>query len=317
MTLGSLFDGIGGWQLAAIRNGVTPVWSSEIEPFPMAVTKQHFPKTKQLGDITKINIQELEPVDIICAGSPCQDLLVAGKRAGLGERGDDNVTRSGLFRAAIDIVHGLRRRTGGRSPKYFVWENVLGAFSSNHGQDFRAVLEEIGQTGVPMPVNGRWASAGVAEFPACRIEWRTLDAQHWGVPQRRRRIFLVADFTEARRSGRTILFESAGLSGYTSESGESRQSVSSEVARGVGKTSGVLAFSVNASSASSNTALTERAPTLRTSHKVGVYSPPALYDVNCVMDMYENHGNDSRVKGPVNKSPAITARAGTGGVICH
>lgn len=100
MTLGSLFDGIGGWLLAACHAGVTPMWASEIEPFPQSVTARHFPNVKQLGDITKINPDEIEPVDIICAGSPCQDLSIAGKRKGLdGER-------SGLFRTANTNVHG-------------------------------------------------------------------------------------------------------------------------------------------------------------------------------------------------------------------
>jgi DNA (cytosine-5)-methyltransferase 1 len=140
-----------------------------------------------MGDITKIDVDKLEPVDIICAGSPCQDLSVAGKREGLaGER-------SGLFRTAIKLVHGLRQRTG--SPRYFVWENVPGAFSSNKGLDFRAVLEEITKTEIPMPANGKWAEAGYVEWgDTSSLAWRTLDAQYWGVLQRRKRIFLVADF---------------------------------------------------------------------------------------------------------------------------
>lgn len=155
MTLGSLFDGMGGWCISAVNSGAVPLWASEIDKNPAAVAHKHFPEVKQLGDITKIDIESLEPVDIICAGSPCQDLSVAGKRAGLeGER-------SGLFRKAIDIVHGMRKRTGGRYPRYFVWENVPGAFSSNKGRDFKAVLEEIGQSSIPMPPNNRWATAGV------------------------------------------------------------------------------------------------------------------------------------------------------------
>ena len=110
MTLGSLFDGIGGWLLAARHAGVTPLWASEIEPFPQSVTARHFPDVKQLGDITQINPDEIEPVDIICAGSPCQDLSIAGKRKGLcGER-------SGLFRRAVDIVRRMRTSTGGEIP---------------------------------------------------------------------------------------------------------------------------------------------------------------------------------------------------------
>ena len=205
MTLGSLFDGIGGWLLAARHAGVTPIWASEIEPFPCSVTARHFPDVKQLGDITQINPDEIEPVDIICAGSPCQDLSIAGKRKGL------NGERSGLFRTAVDLVRRMRLRTGGRDPRFFVWENVPCAFSSNRGMDFRAVLEEIGQTEIPIPPNGKWANAGLAELPECQISWRVLDAQYWGVPQRRRRIFLIADFAAHDRRAREILFEPEGV----------------------------------------------------------------------------------------------------------
>lgn len=207
MTLGSLFDGIGGWLLAARHAGVTPVWASEIEPFPCSVTARHFPDVKQLGDITKIDPDKIEPVDIICAGSPCQDLSIAGKRKGLdGER-------SGLFRTAVDLVRRMRERTAGKYPRFFVWENVPGAFSSNRGVDFQAVLEEIGESEIPMPQGNRWAPAGLVQFPGAEIAWRVLDAQYWGVPQRRRRIFLVADFAADGRCAGEILFESEGMSG--------------------------------------------------------------------------------------------------------
>lgn len=190
ITLGSLFDGIGGWQLAAVRNGVKPLWSSEIDPFPASITKKHFPDTIQLGDVTKINGAEIPPVDIICAGSPCQDLSIAGRREGL------NGKRSGLFYHAMRIVREMREKTNGKDPKFFVWENVTGAFTSNGGRDFQSVLEEIGQTNIPMPRGGRWARAGMVRSKGCGIAWRTLDAQFWGVPQHRERIFLVAGFRE-------------------------------------------------------------------------------------------------------------------------
>lgn len=207
MTLGSLFDGIGGFLLAARHAGVTPVWASEIEPFPCSVTARHFPDVKQLGDITQINLDEIEPVDIICAGSPCQDLSIAGKRKGLcGER-------SGLFRTAVDLVRRMRDRTGGRYPRFFVWENVPGAFSSNRGMDFQAVLQEIGESKIPMPQGNRWAAAGLVQCPGAEIAWRVLDAQYWGVPQRRKRIFLVADFAADDRCAGEILFEPEGVSG--------------------------------------------------------------------------------------------------------
>lgn len=228
LTLGSLFDGIGGWQLAAVRAGIVPIWSSEIEAFPIEVTKRHFPRTLQFGDVTKLNGARIPPVDIICAGSPCQDLSVAGKRAGLaGER-------SGLFVQAVDIVRQMRRATGGQKPRFFVWENVPGAFSSNRGEDFQAVLAEIGQADVPMPRNRKWAPAGLAKFPKCDIAWRTLDAQFWGVPQRRRRIFLVADFAEKNRCAAEVLFVEQSVSRDTAESspaGESSSAVTKNRAR--------------------------------------------------------------------------------------
>ena len=138
MKLGSLFDGIGGWQLSAIRAGIEPVWSSEIETFPLEVTKRRFPNTKQLGDVTKINGADIEPVDIITSGSPCQDLSVAnGEGKGLdGER-------SGLFFDAIRIVRQMRMSTGGVHCRFYIFENVPGTLSSNQGMDFRTILESI------------------------------------------------------------------------------------------------------------------------------------------------------------------------------
>ena len=158
---------------------------------------------RHVGDITKLVGAELPPVDIIAGGSPCQDLSVAGKRAGLaGER-------SGLFMEQIRIVKEMRQadearqRTHGTDepvcPRFMVWENVPGAFSSADGEDFRAVLEETcriadGAVSIPRPPAGRWKSAGTILGDGFSIAWRVLDAQYWGVPQRRKRIFLVADF---------------------------------------------------------------------------------------------------------------------------
>lgn len=189
MKLGSLFDGIGGWLIAATRAGITPIWSSEVAAFPQAVTAKHFPDVKQLGDITKIDGAAVEPVDIVTMGSPCQDLSIAGARAGLaGER-------SGLFVRAIEIIRQMRRATNGKYPRYAVWENVTGAYTSNKGMDFKAVLEAFTETEIPIPGHGKWAGAGMVRSGICCVVWRTLDAQYWGVPQRRRRIFLVADYT--------------------------------------------------------------------------------------------------------------------------
>lgn len=203
LTVGSLFDGIGGFPLAAVHNGIYPLWASEIEPFPIEVTKQWFPEMLHVGDITKLNGAELPPVDIICGGSPCQDLSVAGARAGLaGER-------SGLFMEQVRITKEMRQAEKGRGrtgkdirPRYLVWENVPGAFSSGEpkGEDFRIVLEEIIHVTCPSTYVNRWFSYGWQQAGSiyvggeCSLAWRCLDAQYWGVPQRRKRIFLVADF---------------------------------------------------------------------------------------------------------------------------
>lgn len=217
LTLGSLFDGIGGWQIAAQRAGIKPLWSSEIERFPRAVTAAHFPDTLQLGDITQIDGAAIPPVDIVTMGSPCQDLSIAGKRKGLeGER-------SGLFLRAIRLIRDMRVATHGRNPRYVVWENVSGAFSSNKGADFRAVLEAFAEAEIPMPKNGKWADGGMVECDKCEIAWRILDAQYWGVAQRRRRIFLVADFGVGRRCAEQILFESQGMSRDTAAGTETRE----------------------------------------------------------------------------------------------
>lgn len=215
--LGSLFDGAGTCCFAADMCGITPVWSSEIEKFPLEVTAKRFPNCRQLGDITKINGAEIEPVDIITFGSPCQDLSVAGKRAGLG--GD----RSSLFMEAIRVIKEMRNATANEFPRYIVWENVPGAFSSNKGEDFRKVLEEIarvkdGTANVPRPAGGKWQSCGAIVGDGFSLAWRTLDAQFWGVPQRRRRIYLVADFRGER--GPEILFERDGLQRRFAESSQ-------------------------------------------------------------------------------------------------
>lgn len=365
LTLGSLFDGIAGFPYAAERFGIETKWTSEIEPAPSEISARHFPNAKQLGDVTKINGAEIEPVDIISFGSPCfpagtliktsagikniediqigdkvfthkkrwrkvidfgvslsgiitlldengkmlkctpdhpiytisdsgeeewvqakdmknrkwaicpldtsegnaefkwakviaiilppmdyrfperedrtvvynmtveednsytadfvvvhncQDMSVAGNRAGL----DGN--RSSLFHEAIRIIREMRNKTNGEYPTYAIWENVPGAFSSNKGEDFRRVLEEITETEIPVPQNGKWAENGMVELPDRSVAWRTFDAQYWGVPQRRRRIYLVADFGGQRAA--EILFKPESVSGDITQSGETRQGTS-------------------------------------------------------------------------------------------
>ena len=231
MTLGSLFDGSGGFPLGGVFAGITPIWSSEIEPFPIRVTTARFPNMKHYGDISTIDGSELEPVDIISFGSPCQNLSVAGKREGLD--GD----RSSLFYEAIRIVKEMREATNGKYPRYIVWENVPGAFSSNKGEDFKAVLTEIckvkdEQVSISKPA--KWENAGRIMGDGYSVAWRLLDAQYWGVPQRRQRIYLVADFDGG--SAGKILFESEGLSGYSAQGFKSWQNAANGITEGIGET---------------------------------------------------------------------------------
>ena len=213
LTLGSLFDGSGTFPMMAMLSGIVPVWKSEIEPFPIAVTEKRLPFIKHLGDINSVNGAEIEPVDIITFGSPCTDLSVAGKRQGL------NAERSGLFFQAIRIIKEMRGATNGKYPRFAVWENVTGAFSSNGGEDFRCVLEEfckIKDADLSVPKPEKWTKAGEIMGENFSVAYRTFDAQYWGVPQRRMRVYLVADFEGGCAS--KILFESEGMSGYSAES---------------------------------------------------------------------------------------------------
>jgi len=221
LTLGSLFDGSGGFPLGGVLCGIEPKWKSEIEPFAIAVTNKHFPNVKHYGDVSKIDGGEVEPVDIITFGSPCQDLSVAGKRAGL-----ENGERSNLFYQAIRIIKEMRSKTNGKYPRFIVWENVPGAFSSNKGQDFRSVLEAVCSVKepeilIPEPADGKWTYAGEIVGNGYSLAWRTIDAQYFGVPQRRRRIYLVADF--GSECAGKILFESEGVSRDFAESSDTRE----------------------------------------------------------------------------------------------
>lgn len=158
MKLGSLFDGSGGFPLAGILNGIEPVWAAEIEPFPIRVTTKRFPHMKHYGDVREVHGGSIEPVDIITFGSPCQDMSVAGKRAGIHEG-----KRSSLFFEAVRIIQEMRQTTHGEYPTFAVWENVYGAFSSNKGEDFHSVLEAlcgIAEENVSIPRPDKWESCG-------------------------------------------------------------------------------------------------------------------------------------------------------------
>lgn len=239
LTLGSLFDGSGGFPLAGAINGITPVWSSEIEAYPLRVTAARFPNVPQLGSVLEINGWEIRPANIVTFGSPCQDLSVAGKQKGIHDG-----ERSCLFFEAIRIVKERRDRdrAAGRTgvdirPRFLVWENVPGAFSSNGGEDFRAVLEAIGgiaQDGVsiPRPPKGKWEHAGCVVGDGWSIAWRLYDAQYWGVPQRRKRIYLIADLASERAG--EILFERESLCGHPAEGGEAWEGTAGDAQGGAG-----------------------------------------------------------------------------------
>ena len=228
MKLMSLFDGSGGFPLAASLCGIEPVYAAEVEPYPIAVTNNRFPKMKHLGDVSKVKGGEIEPVDIITFGSPCQDMSIAGKRAGLkhADIGDEETTRSGLFLEAIRIIKEMREATNGGYPRYAVWENVPGAFSSNKGEDFRTVLDEfikIVEKDAVMPdvPKAGWPYADCYSGNGWSLAYRVFDAQYWGVPQRRRRIYLVADF-RGQRAGE-ILLKPEGLRRISAQSGTQGQ----------------------------------------------------------------------------------------------
>lgn len=203
MTVGSLFDGVGVFPLAASRHGITPKWASEIEKAPVSITKRHFPDMEHVGDITKLHGGSLFAVDIITFGSPCQNLSQIGNRKGLAGEA------SGLFYEAIRIIEEMRETTNGMYPTFAVWENVAGAFSSNDGLDFKAVIAAFTNTEVPMPPAGKWTNAGMVCGGSPDLVWRLLDSQHFRCTQRRRRIFLVADYRGKRAA--EILFNTVPL----------------------------------------------------------------------------------------------------------
>ena len=236
LTLGSLFDGSGGFPLGGLLAGITPVWASEIEPFPIRVTTKRFPNMKHYGDISRMDGGKIEPVDIITFGSPCTDMSIAGKRAGL------DGAQSSLFYQAIRIIKEMRCATNGRYPRWICWENVVGAFSSNKGFDFKAVLEAVigiidPGAEVPMPEKDRWPYADIYMGDRWSVAYRTFDAQYWGVPQRRRRIYLVGDL--AGQCAGQVLFESEGLSGYSTEGFRSWQRAARDTAAGLGAAGGI------------------------------------------------------------------------------
>lgn len=299
LTLGSLFDGSGGFPLGGLMCGIKPVWASEIELFPILVTTKRLPFMKHLGDINKINGADIEPVDIITFGSPCTDVSVAGKRAGLDGK------QSSLFYQAIRIIKEMRYKTNEKYPRWSIWENVPGAFSSNKGEDFRCVLEsmcKIKNENFSIPKPPKWSSAGEIVGDNFSLAWRTLDAQHWGVPQRRKRIYLVADFRG--RSAGQILFESEGVSGYSAQSLRAWQRTAGSFTNSFRETSSLC---LNDQGGNQMDVTEDITSTLRdTSHH-----PPCVLETAISV---ENHPSDSRITiSDINTVQTLTAAMGTGG----
>ena len=293
LTLGSLFDGSGGFPLGGLISGITSVWASEIEPFPIRVTTKRLPCMKHYGDISQMDGGKIEPVDIITFGSPCTDMSVAGRRAGLDGQ------QSVLFYQAIRIIKEMRCATNGKYPRWICWENVPGAFSSNAGQDFKAVLEAVigisePETQVPMPEKNRWPYADCYMGDGWSVAYRVLDAQFWGVPQRRKRIYLVADF--AGRSAFDILFKSEGLSGYSAEGFRAWQ----RTARNAAPCSGAASICLNDQGGQRMDVTEDVTATLRAES----HHPPLVF---------ENHSQDTRYKGPLDTAQTVSATYGSGG----
>ena len=331
LTLGSLFDGSGGFPLAGLLCGITPVWASEIEPFPIRVTTKRLPFMKHYGDISQMDGGRIEPVDIITFGSPCTDMSIAGKRSGLDGQ------QSVLFYQAIRIIKEMRYATNGKYPRYICWENVPGAFSSNKGEDFKAVLDAVigvvePDAQVPMPEKNLWPYADIYMGDGWSLAYRTLDAQYWGVPQRRKRIFLVADF--AADSAGQILFESEGLSGYSAESFRSWQRTAGSAAACAGAAGGICLNDQGGirMEVSHEVAGTLRAEThghapcvvdaagFNTEHSAESRSigyeeerSPTIRAGKVPAAVYENHSQDTRYTGPLDVAPTVSSNYGMGG----
>ena len=302
LTIGSLFDGSGGFPLGGLLAGVTPVWASEIEPFPIRVTTRRFPNMKHYGDISRMDGGKIEPVDIITFGSPCTDMSIAGKRAGL------DGAQSSLFYQAIRIVKEMRCATNGRYPRWICWENVVGAFSSNKGFDFKAVLDAVigiiePGAEVPMPEKDRWPYADIYMGERWSVAYRTFDAQHWGVPQRRRRVYLVGDL--AGQCAGQVLFESEGLSGYSVEGFRAWQRAARNPAAGLGTTGGICLNDQGGSCMDISFGVSGTLRAQMDGH------PPCI--VESTAAVYENHSQDTRYTGPLDTAPTVSSTYGTGG----
>ena len=342
LTLGSLFSGSGGFEVAGILSGIEPIWNSEVLPFAKRVTTKRLPQVKHYGDISKLNGAELPPVDIITFGSPCQSVSIAGRRDGIKHtaHGDDTTTRSGLFFEAIRIIKEMRCATNDQYPRYIVFENVSGLYSSSGGEDFRTVLEEIcsikeADVHIPRPAK-KWHYAGEIVGDGYSVAWRTLDAQYFNVPQRRVRCFLVGSFGGA--SAGKILFESEGLSGYSEACRSERQRTAAAAQNGSG-TAGTENVTVINDQGGERIDVTEN---MTATLRAQAHHPPVVLEsagfctehsakarsvgyekeiaptlragtVPAALSCFSNHSQDTRYTGPEEISQTISSTFGQGG----
>lgn len=287
------------------------------------------------GDITKIDGRAVPVVDVVIGGSPCQDLSIAGNRAGLaGER-------SGLFMEQIRLIKEMREndKANGRAdklirPRYMLWENVPGALSSNKGEDFRIVLEEtarVADENAVIPRPEKWSTSGCIMADGWSIAWRILDAQFWGVPQRRRRIALVADF--GGQSAPEILFVRKGVSRDIESSGKAGKGTAEAAERGVtfclqgngidrADTAGCNGKGVKENVSYTLNTVDRHAVTYATKSyaeiveddiSAGLRASGGNYGGGSECYVFENHEIDARYTGPVEKTPTLTSYLGTGG----
>ena len=342
LTLGSLFSGSGGFEVAGILSGIEPIWNSEVLPFAKRVTTKRLPQVKHYGDISKLNGAELPPVDIITFGSPCQSVSIAGRRDGIKHtaHGDDTTTRSGLFFEAIRIIKEMRCATNDQYPRYIVFENVSGLYSSSGGEDFRTVLEEIcsikeADVHIPRPAK-KWHYAGEIVGDGYSVAWRTLDAQYFNVPQRRVRCFLVGSIGGA--SAGKILFESEGLSGYSEACRSERQRTAAAAQNGSG-TAGTENVTVINDQGGERIDVTEN---MTATLRAQAHHPPVVLEsagfctehsakarsvgyekeiaptlragtVPAALSCFSNHSQDTRYTGPEEISQTISSTFGQGG----
>lgn len=293
---------------------------------------------QHLGDICQINGAKIAPVDVIIGGSPCQDLSCAGQRAGLaGER-------SGLFMEQIRVIKEMRAADEARGrtaefirPRFMVWENVPGAFSSNLCEDFRTVLEETAKivqpdAVIPKPPKGKWSTSGCIMGRGWSIAWRVLDAQFWGVPQRRRRIALVADF--GGYAAPEILFERKGLLGDIEPCAAQREIIAAGIRASIASPSAYClagnmidresrqnGTGVKADVAFTLTTIDHHAVCAGFDYNMGSKAGNIGYQTECSptirtdaqMAVFTNHVQDSRYTGPLDISPTCLRHWGTGG----